>query len=124
MVRFEILLPLYYNDGRQVEPEKFTATDDDLVGRFGSTSTDTVVVRGKWKYESTLYSDQLIRIRIDVDDFPERWGAVRRRGQNQRPVERWRATPATCLPGAGRPAWPQRAATTPPPSGSTRIQSR
>src|SRR5438128_7946026 len=32
MVRFEILLPLYYHDGRQLEPEKFAATDDELVG--------------------------------------------------------------------------------------------
>ena len=42
MTRFEILLPLFYNDGRQIEPEKFTATDDDLVNLFGATSTDLI----------------------------------------------------------------------------------
>ncbi len=31
MLRFEILLPLYYNDGRQIEQEKFTQTDEELV---------------------------------------------------------------------------------------------
>jgi hypothetical protein len=46
MIRFEILLPLYYNDGRPVEREKFLQTDDELVHRFGATSTDTVVLRG------------------------------------------------------------------------------
>ncbi len=48
MIRFEILLPLFYNDGRPVEPEKFVATDDDLVRQFSASSTDTVVVRGQW----------------------------------------------------------------------------
>ncbi|MBI4657229.1 MAG: hypothetical protein HY735_00005 [Verrucomicrobia bacterium] len=47
MIRFEILLPLYYNDGREIEREKFVATDDELVSLFGATSTDTVEVRGQ-----------------------------------------------------------------------------
>lgn len=77
MIRFEILLPLFYNDGRPVEPEKFVSTDDELVGHFGATSTDAVVVRGQWKYQSTLYSDQLLRARIDVEDTPENWATIR-----------------------------------------------
>ena len=68
MIRFEILLPLFSNDGRPIEPEKFVATDDDLVNLFGATSTDQVTVRGRWKYQSTVYSDQLIRVRVDVED--------------------------------------------------------
>jgi len=77
MIRFEILLPLFYNDGRPIEPEKFLATDDDLVQVFGATSTDQVTVRGKWKYQSTVYSDQLIRVRVDVEDSPENQEAMR-----------------------------------------------
>jgi hypothetical protein len=42
MIRFEILLPLFYNDGRAVEDHKFIDTDDELVATFGATSTDTV----------------------------------------------------------------------------------
>jgi|GEM_PF-3444015 len=42
MIRFEILLPLFYNDGRPIEPEKFLATDDEIVQAFGATSTDQV----------------------------------------------------------------------------------
>ena len=53
MIRFEILLPLFYNDGRPVEREKFLETDDELVRRFGASSTDTVTVRGQWLYRST-----------------------------------------------------------------------
>ena len=76
MIRFEILLPLFYNDGRPIEPEKFLATDDDLVQTFGATSTDQVTVRGQWKYQSTVYSDQLIRVRVDVDDTEQNRDAM------------------------------------------------
>ncbi len=77
MIRFEILLPLYYNNGSLVEPEKFVVTDDELVQVFGAISTDQVNVRGKWKYGSTIYSDHLLRVRLDVDDTPEAWSAMR-----------------------------------------------
>ena len=77
MIRFEILLPLFYNDGRPVEKEKFVETDDELVRLFGATSTDTVAVRGRWLYQSIVYQDQLIRVRIDVADEPGNWQAVR-----------------------------------------------
>jgi hypothetical protein len=77
MIRFEILLPLFYNDGRRIEAEQFVQTDDELVRRFGATSTDMVVVRGRWLYQSTMYQDQLLRVRIDVEDTPENWQAMR-----------------------------------------------
>jgi hypothetical protein len=77
MIRFEILLPLFYNDGRPIEKEKFLQTDEELVQRFGATSTDTVVVRGRWLYQSTVYQDQLIRVRLDLEDKPDNWEAVR-----------------------------------------------
>jgi hypothetical protein len=77
MVRFEILLPLYYNDGRQIEQEKFVETDEELLVAFGATSTDTVIVSGRWMYQSTLYDDRLIRVRIDVEDTPENRDFIR-----------------------------------------------
>lgn len=77
MIRFEILLPLYHNDGRAVDPERFVDTDDDLIRQFGAVSTDTVVVKGKWLYQSALYEDRLIRVRIDCEETPESWRAMR-----------------------------------------------
>jgi hypothetical protein len=77
MIRFEILLPLFYNDGRAVEDEKYLATDDELVAAFGATSTDTVIVRGHWLYQSTIYEDRLIRVRLDLGDIPENWQKMR-----------------------------------------------
>jgi hypothetical protein len=77
MTRFEILLPLYYNDGRPIEREKFVQTNDELVDQFGAVSTDSVTVRGLWRYQSTLYHDQLIRARVDVEDSPENLQTMR-----------------------------------------------
>ncbi len=78
MLRFEILLPLYYNDGRQIEPEKFVQTDEEIIVQFGATSTDTVIVKGHWKYRSTLYEDRLIRLRVDTEDNEENTAFFRR----------------------------------------------
>lgn len=78
MIRFEILLPLFYNDGRAVEPEQFSATDKELLDLFGASSTDTVRVRGKWVYQSVAYSDQLMRVRVEIEDSPENWETIRR----------------------------------------------
>lgn len=71
MLRFEILLPLYYNDGRKIEPDKFVQTDEELIAQFGATTTDTVVARGRWKYQSIMYEDRLIRIRVDTEEKEE-----------------------------------------------------
>lgn len=77
MIRFEILLPLFYNDGRVVEDQKFMETDDELVASFGATSTETVIVGGHWLYQSTIYEDRLIRIRVDVEDTANNWQKMR-----------------------------------------------
>jgi hypothetical protein len=77
MIRFEILLPLFYNDGRAIEDQKFIEVDDELVTAFGATSTDSVTVRGHWLYQSTIYEDRLIRVRLDVDDTAENWQKMR-----------------------------------------------
>jgi hypothetical protein len=35
------------------------------------------VVRGRWLYQSTIYQDQLLRVRLDLADTPENWQSVR-----------------------------------------------
>jgi hypothetical protein len=59
---------LNYNDGADIEPEKFDLTADELSERFGATTQDTVRITGTWKYGGTRYRDTLIRIRIDTRD--------------------------------------------------------
>ncbi len=66
--RFEILLPLNYNDGRLIEPEKFDRTAEELCDRFGGVTQDTVRITGTWKYGGSRYRDELLRMRIDTND--------------------------------------------------------
>ncbi len=63
--RFEILLPLNYNDGKPIEDEKFRLTHRELVEKFRATTVDTTTAAGRWLYHGTLYQDLLIRITID-----------------------------------------------------------
>ena len=39
--RYEILLPLRYNDGKTVEPEKFFDTHEELVAVFGAVTSSS-----------------------------------------------------------------------------------
>ena len=64
--RYEILLPLRYNDGRQIEVAKFDQTNWELLERFSATTTDTITAVGSWKYQGTLYEDRLLRLIVDV----------------------------------------------------------
>src|SRR5271167_1221013 len=66
--RYEILLPLNYNDGAEIEPEKFDQTADELCERFSAITQDTVRITGTWKYGGTRYRDTLLRIHIDTTD--------------------------------------------------------
>jgi hypothetical protein len=81
--RFEVLLPLQYNDGREVPPEWLAEAVLEIVGHFGAASYETQKVEGHWRHEGVLYRDNLVRIVVDVPDsakhrqwmrqFKERW---------------------------------------------------
>ncbi len=69
--RYEILLPLLYNDGSRIEKEKFLITNEELIERFGATTTDSTRIVGRWIYQNQLYEDKLIRITIDVPELTD-----------------------------------------------------
>jgi len=66
--RFEFLLPTKHNDGTAIESEKFDQTALELTDRFEGISQDLIQVHGLWKFADTVYSDQLVRLRIDTQD--------------------------------------------------------
>src|SRR5438094_1276672 len=66
--RYEILLPLNYNNGADIEAEKFDRTAEELCERFGAVTQDTVRITGTWKYGGTRYRDILVRMRVDTTD--------------------------------------------------------
>jgi len=69
--RFEMLLPLQFNDGQQVPNELIAYTLLDIRNRFGSVSSETQTIRGQWQHEGTLYRDDSVRVFVDVPDLPE-----------------------------------------------------
>jgi len=64
--RYEILLPLRYNDGLPIESAKFDQTNLELVDKFSATTTDMITAIGSWKYQGTPYEDQLLRLIVDL----------------------------------------------------------
>jgi hypothetical protein len=49
--RFEILLPLRFNDGSAVPDEIIADTLLELEQRFGAVSSETQTIRGLWRHE-------------------------------------------------------------------------
>jgi hypothetical protein len=83
--RFEVLLPLQFNDGRDVPAEWLADAVLEIVERFGAASYETQRIEGHWRQGATTYRDNLVRLVIDVPDsaknrlwmkaFKQRWKA-------------------------------------------------
>ena len=81
--RFEVLLPLRFNDGRDVPGEWIADAVLEIVEHFGAASYETQKVEGHWRHSGILYRDDLVRIVVDVPDsarnrqwmkqFKDRW---------------------------------------------------
>ncbi len=69
--RFEMLLPLRFNDAQPVPDELIADTLLELRERFGAVSCETQTTHGQWQHEGRVYRDDLVRIYLDVPDLPE-----------------------------------------------------
>ncbi len=69
--RYEVLLPVRYNDGTPIEEEKFLLTWSEARQQFGGLTIDLHPLRGIWVHEETVYEDELIRLVLDVEDTIE-----------------------------------------------------
>jgi hypothetical protein len=69
--RYEILLPLRFNDGQAVPDDLIGETLLELENHFGAVSWETQIIRGRWRHEDQTYSDDLMRVVIDVEDVPQ-----------------------------------------------------
>ena len=68
--RFEVLLPLRFNEGRDVPGEWIAEAVLEIVDHFGAASYETQKVEGHWRHSGILYRDDLVRIVVDVADSP------------------------------------------------------
>ena len=66
--RFEVLLPLQFNDGREVRSEWLAEAVLEVVDHFGAASYETQKVEGHWRHGGILYRDDLVRIVVDAPD--------------------------------------------------------
>jgi hypothetical protein len=62
------LLPLQFNDGREIPPEWLAEAVLEVVDYFGAASYETQKVEGHWRYSGVLYRDNLVKIIVDVPD--------------------------------------------------------
>lgn len=69
--RYEMLLPLKYNDGQPVDAENFYQTREELIARFDAVSFQPGVIQGTWVHEGVRYADDLRRVVVDVEDTDE-----------------------------------------------------
>ncbi|MGH9983413.1 MAG: hypothetical protein ACRD8W_05585 [Nitrososphaeraceae archaeon] len=66
VLKFEILLPLYYNDGREIEDEKFQTTYDEIISKFDAITVGSTPLLGDWR-------DPVTRVRYSNERFRACW---------------------------------------------------
>ncbi len=66
--RFEILLPLQFNDGRDVPGDWLAEAVLEIVAYFDAASYETQKVEGHWRHQGVLYRDNLVKIIVDAPD--------------------------------------------------------
>jgi hypothetical protein len=66
MKKYEMYLPLKYNDGREIEAEKIKQIREELIAAFGAltVSSHAAPYQGRWKYGGVEFVDDIIKIEI------------------------------------------------------------
>jgi hypothetical protein len=85
--RYDIFLPLAFNNGRPIPTHRFDAVELRLLAHFGGVTAQQrdFPLRGAWQSESQLYLDQVIV--LTVLDFRPR-GSTRFIGELKRDLLR------------------------------------
>ena len=69
--RFEILLPLTFNDGRLVPSGFLADAAAEIQAQFGGVSWESQAIEGIWRAGGVQYRDRLNRIFVDAEDTDE-----------------------------------------------------
>lgn len=66
MRKYEIYLPLKYNNGEAIEAEKIVAIWDELAEAYGAITVSplTAPYQGRWKYGGVEYIDDIIKVEV------------------------------------------------------------
>ena len=81
--RYEVLLPIRFNDGQDVPEELLGEAVNEIVEQFSAVTFSKHAAEGHWRHEETLFRDDLALIVVDIRDtqknrnwmrsFRERW---------------------------------------------------
>ncbi|HZL34584.1 MAG TPA: hypothetical protein VFC78_04685 [Tepidisphaeraceae bacterium] len=69
--RFEVLLPLRFNDGCPIPAELVSETLLEIESQFGAVSCEPHAVEGQWRHRGQTIRDDLTRVFVDVPDTPQ-----------------------------------------------------
>src|SRR5262249_27438685 len=71
MQKYEIYLPLKYNDGKKIEPLKLKQIRKSLMVVFGAITTSPISApyQGTWRYGGVEFVDDIFRIEIITEDL-------------------------------------------------------
>lgn len=70
--RIEIMLPLTYNNGQMIEPQKLYDLKDEIVKKFKGASMDDATINGTWiAPDGVAYYDKCKKLFVDIEDTPE-----------------------------------------------------
>ena len=69
--RFELLLPLEFNDGRPIPRQLLAEAALEIQRRFQAVSWESQVIEGLWTQGGIEYHDRLNRIFVDAEDSPQ-----------------------------------------------------
>jgi hypothetical protein len=66
--RYEVLLPLRFNDGSPVPDDLIAQTLLELEAQFGGVSCEMQAIRGFWRHQGQSYREELTRVFVDAPD--------------------------------------------------------
>ena len=72
-LKVQFLVPLKYNDGKNVEQEKFFEVREKAVSLFGGVTVDPLSTEGVWKDPKTsrVYFDSCKRFEVSIEKTSE-----------------------------------------------------
>ena len=84
MKKYEIYLPLKYNDGNEIEPEKIKQVREELVETFGAVTVSSLSApyQGTWRYGGVEFIDDIIKFEIITDGSTKTVKFFRRMKEN------------------------------------------
>jgi len=101
---YDLFVPLYYNDGRQIEPQKFQDLQTQLLDQFGGLTFFPQPNEGFWTIAGITYRDEIVIYRYKPSILSAAQSGMRILTTKSRPLRITFARPAAKWPiGSERP---------------------